>query len=265
MAQHALDVLQHVARAHAQQLALALGGLGLRPSGHSSSASIHSTAPRCAGLRRCLRAGAARCATPAARCQSLKAALRVEQLLLQVAELARQQAAQVEVAVDHVVHHAQHQVGRARAAGAPRAQVAGGLPWCVQPAGEVVAHGAVGRVHGDAARGRRSRSRPGWCRSCPAPAAPRRACRGSRRRRGRRCRRRREAAEHQQVVPRGVVEVRLGSWLFSRSETCRSTSGPAPSAARRPAAPAAAARTRAARCRSRGSRWPAGPRARLGQ
>jgi hypothetical protein len=34
-----------------------------------------------------------------------------------------------------------------------------------------------------------------------------------------------QAAEHQQVVPRGVVEV-AGQLLFSRSETCRSTSAP---------------------------------------
>ena len=44
---------------------------------------------------------------------AVEAAARVEQLLLQVVELPRQQAAQLEVAVDHVVDHAQHQVGRA--------------------------------------------------------------------------------------------------------------------------------------------------------
>jgi hypothetical protein len=72
---------------------------------------------------------------------------RPEQLLLQLVELAGQQAAQLEVAVDHVVDHAQHQVGRAgrHARAAPRASA---LASAAAAGGEELAHLAVGRVHG---------------------------------------------------------------------------------------------------------------------
>ena len=142
--QHPLDVLEHVARAHAQQLLIARRRAVAR-LGHSSSASSHS----CIALRWSSQVSSSECSAlrdSSSSRQSLKLAVRVQQLLLQLAELARQQAPQLQVAVDHVVDHAQHQVRRAGGQPADAAHV-GALAELVQALREVLAHHAVRRVH----------------------------------------------------------------------------------------------------------------------
>ena len=103
----AFDVLQHVARA-TRNSSRSRGAPGrstaIRPVRRSTPAPW-----RCAGPRRSLQHMVQRVARIEQRRQSPKR-LRVEQAACSMVQVARQQAAQFQVAVDHVVDHAQHQV-----------------------------------------------------------------------------------------------------------------------------------------------------------
>ncbi len=109
--EHALDVLLHVARAHLQQLKLACRERLVR-----QGQLFQAVDPFLDG-RALVLAGVLQQVQRVARVQQhlpvVEAAARVQQRLLQRAELAREQAAQIEVAVHHVVDHAQHQIGGA--------------------------------------------------------------------------------------------------------------------------------------------------------
>ena len=90
MGQHALDVLEHVARAQPHQLALAAGRLVVLFGGHSSSASIHSmTALRWSSQVSSSRWSALR--ESSSSCQLRKLLRGLNSSLLQVGELAREQ------------------------------------------------------------------------------------------------------------------------------------------------------------------------------
>ena len=116
-------------------------------SGHSSSASSHSTiaarwssqvsSSRCRALRE-----------SSSRRQPPTRAAVAEELLLQLVELPGEEPAQLEVAVDHVVDHAQHQVGRAGRHARAGAALGGRRGLVLQPVGEELAHLAVGRMDG---------------------------------------------------------------------------------------------------------------------
>ena len=146
VAQHAFHVLQHVARTHAQQFALSAGVLVgfFGPLVQRVDPLLHSAALVLADVFEHVE----RVARVQQHRPVVKAAAWIEQLLLQIAQLARQQAAQVQVAVDHVVEHAQHQVRRAagHARGSARFSRRGLRR---QTLGEVLAHRTVGWVHRD--------------------------------------------------------------------------------------------------------------------
>ena len=205
MHQHALDVLQHVARANAQQLAFAGGGLvGLvgplvecvDPFGDRGALVFAGVFEQVQCVARIEQ-----------RAPAVEIAARVEEFPLQVVELFGQQAPQLEVTVDHVVDHAQHQVGRARRHARTATRFGAGL-LLRQAVREVLAHHAVGRVHGQQhAVEHREADWAGVDRGerCACAAGVALAGVDVRRRRAGACC---EAAEHQQVVPGGVVEVR---------------------------------------------------------
>mmetsp|Transcript_9901 Transcript_9901/g.23198 ORF Transcript_9901/g.23198 Transcript_9901/m.23198 type:complete len:249 (+) Transcript_9901:846-1592(+) len=137
-------------------------------------------------------------------------AVLVQQHALQRAELTGQQTAQLQIAVDHVVDHAQHQVGRARRqpGAAARSGLVAPFGQSVELVREELAHLAIRRMH--------RHQHPVEHRE-----ADRAGVDGTQRALGRgqravfvvneqvlaagRCR---QAPEHQHVVPGRVVEVR---------------------------------------------------------
>ena len=204
VAQYALDMLEHVARTHAQQLALATrcSVAFVGPFVERVDPLLHRRALVFAGVLQQMQ----RVARFEQQAPVGKAARGFEQFMLQVAELPREQAAQVEVAVDDVIDHAQHELGRAGG----HARAAAGVVACAhgeQPLREVVAHRAVRRMHAD--------------QHAVEHHEAHRAGVDGRQRATRRVRRavlfvdeevlaaqpRSQPPHHQHVVPRGVVEV----------------------------------------------------------
>ena len=204
-----LNVLQHIAAAHLQQLALAgIGGArSLRPgldgfypilnAGALLFAHIIELVQSHAGLQQGGPVG--------------EAGAGAQELVLPVVELLCEFAAQCEVAIHHRVHDAQHQVGGAGGLAGPCGARLGGRCCLQQFVGIGIAHGAVVGVHreqhvvkhrkpdragvdapqdGRAAQARRSALCLGRIQGQGAGAA------GD------------QAPEHQQVVLGGVVVVR---------------------------------------------------------
>ena len=145
---HAVDVLQHVAAAHAEQLMLAqaVGRGGHRPAVEGRAPVLHGHALVFANFIELMQ----RQARLQQRCPVVKARARAEQLGLPMVKLAGEFAAQIQVAVHHVADDAQHHVGRvarnAACTGGARITrvVAGGGQ---QAGGVGFAHRAVLRVH----------------------------------------------------------------------------------------------------------------------
>ena len=150
MVHHALDVLEHVAAAHLEQVQIALAGtaVGQGPGFQLVDPVLHGGALVFADLVELVQ----RQACFEQRVPVHKARPGLEQLVLPVIELAREVAAQVQVAIHHQVDDAQHQVGGAGRlpytgcrAGAALVQIGGGGGQ--QARGVGIAHGAVGGVH----------------------------------------------------------------------------------------------------------------------
>ena len=190
-------------------------------------------APRCAGPRRCPRACAACCATPAASA-SRRCGCAVRTAPAAASRAGGSRAAQPEVAVDHVADDAQHQVGRAAGRDAAAAASPAGIcgsrcakwsrTW--QSAGCTVSSTPVidreaDRAGVDGLQCRRAEA------SVPCPRrGTDRCCRGGG-----------QAAKDHQVVPE-VASNCEGSWLLSRSDdvnrpAARSPTGAAATAASR--------------------------------
>ena len=141
MVEHPLDVFLHVTRAHPQHFAFA-GGQGVgghRPVFQRIDPLLQGAALVLADVFEHVQ-GVARGqqGLPVA-----KAAAAAQHVLLQIAQLAGQQPAQVQVAVHHVVDDAQHQVGRA---GRQAGRAASLRAMAVGQSGEVVFFDQI-RVH----------------------------------------------------------------------------------------------------------------------
>ena len=169
------------------------------------TAPVRRSSPRwrCAGLRRFRPAGAATGGPSSRRVPVAEARARQQQLGLPVVQLAREFAPQFQVAVHHLVHDAQHQVGRLRGQVHPGRAWRGAGPR-QQPLGVLIEDGAVAGVHAQqhAVKHRKTH------RAGVDAAQHRRPAALGHRLGGRFAALAGKAAKHEQVVLRGVVVVR---------------------------------------------------------